>query len=325
MTTAPAVSVVLPTYNRARSLPEAINSALQQTAAPDSYELLVVDNNSADDTAVVVDRIAGRWPGRVRRILETRQGVAYARQAGIDAARADIVAFFDDDVRVTPNWIEIILRTFREQPEVECIGGKVLPEWAASPPAWLTDAHWAPLALQDFGDEPMLVSPENPRALISANMACRKALFDRIGGFSAEFQRVKDGIGSLEDDEWIRRLWKAGGSALYVPELVTSTEVPSVRMTRAYHRRWHSGHGRFYALLRVEEMERSSIGSLFGVPAHMYRSALRDVAGWIFASVARQADQAFLHEVKLRFFKGFTAQRFADHFQSNRAVERSYS
>ena len=61
------------------------------------------------------------------------------------------------------------------------------------------------------------VSADNPKGLISANLACRKTLLERIGGFSPQFQRVKDGIGSLEDDEWMRRLWKAGGHALYAP------------------------------------------------------------------------------------------------------------
>lgn len=308
----PLVSVVVPTYNRAEALPAALRSALEQTAPPECYEVIVVNNNSTDDTARVLAGLEQAYPGRVRSVLETRQGVAYARQAGIDAARADIVAFFDDDVRVASNWVEEIVRTFVENPGVECIGGKVLPDWSQAPPAWLTRAHWAPLALQDLGDAPATLSAENPRGLISANLACRKSLFDGIGGFSPQFQRVKDGIGSLEDDEWMRRLWKAGKAALYAPDLVTWTEVPASRLTRAYHRRWHRGHGRFYALLRADEMERSSIGTFLGVPAHMYRSAMADAAAWLKAIVSGRRDMAFLHEVKLRFFRGFIGQRFTE-------------
>jgi glycosyltransferase involved in cell wall biosynthesis len=308
----PLVSVVVPTYNRADALPAALGSALEQTAAPEYYEIIVVNNNSTDETARVLAGLEQAHPGRVRSILETRQGVAYARQAGIDAARADIVAFFDDDVRVAPDWVEAIVRTFAEHPEAECIGGKVLPDWSQTPPSWLTRAHWAPLALQDLGDAPMTLSADNPRGLISANLACRKSLFERIGGFSPQFQRVKDGIGSLEDDEWMRRLWKAGKTALYAPGLVTWTEVPASRLTRAYHRRWHRGHGRFYALLRADEMERSSIGTFLGVPAHMYRSAIADAGAWLTAIVSGRRDRAFLHEVKLRFFRGFVGQRFTE-------------
>jgi glycosyltransferase involved in cell wall biosynthesis len=312
----PALSIVLPTFNRCAELPAAIESALDQTAPSDRYEILVVDNNSPDRTAETIAAIAAAHAGRVRYVFEARQGVSYARQAGIDVARAPIIAFFDDDVRVSQNWVETILRTFDEHPELECIGGRVLPRWSTTPPGWLTSSHWAPLALQDLGDEPLLVSSQNPRGLISANLACRKRLLDRIGGFSPEFQRVKDGIGSLEDDEWNRRLWKSGGKALYVPDLITTTDVPSSRLTRAYHRRWHRGHGRFYALLRADEIERSTVGTLFGVPAHMYRAALGDAAAWIVAAIAGRTDEAFRHEVRLRFFRGFFAQRLSERLNS---------
>jgi glycosyltransferase involved in cell wall biosynthesis len=306
------VSVVLPTYNRADELERAATSVLQQTAAPDSYELIVVDNNSTDRTSRVLAELIARNGNRLRHVVETKQGVAFARNRGIDEARAAVVAFVDDDVRVAPDWVETIVRQFAASPELECIGGRVLPEWEAAPPSWLTPAHWAPLALQDLGDAPLILSAENPRGLISANLACRRALFDRVGGFAPAFQRVKDGIGSIEDDEWIRRLWRGGGRARYVPELVAWTAVPASRLTRAYHRRWHAGHGRFYAVLRAEEMERSSMGSLFGVPAHMYRSAFTSAVGWIAAACRRRSAVAFTHEVRLRFFRGFLVQRLAE-------------
>lgn len=316
MRATPAISVVLPTYNRAAGLERAVSSVLQQTADARDYEVIVVDNNSTDGTAQVLERLQARYPTQLRTVLERTQGVSHARNAGIAAALAPIVAFFDDDVRVAPDWVETIIRVFRDNPGTEVIGGKVLPDWTAPPPGWLTPEHWAPLALQDFGDRPMVMSARNPRGLISANLACRRSVFDRIGGFSPLFQRVKDGIGSLEDGEWNRRLWDAGLSGLYVPELVTSTDVPGDRLTREYHRRWHSGHGRFFALLRDPEMETSGVGSLWGVPAHLYRSSLGELAGWASQMLRGRPDEAFAHEVKLRFFRGFLRQRLTERFHS---------
>ena len=309
MNGAPLVSIVIPTYNRARVLPRVIGSALNQTFPPSQYEVLIVDNNSSDDSATVIEGIARTHPGRVRRILETRQGVSFARQAGIDQARGQIVAFFDDDVWVADNWVETLVDALQSHPDVPCVGGKVLPHWSAPPPAWLTPDHWAPLALQDYGDQPMLVSAANPRGLISANLACRKEVLQRVGGFSPEFQRVKDGIGSLEDDDWNRRFWKAGNVALYLPTLIAWTDVPPERLTRAYHRRWHLGHGRFYALLRAEEIERTRVGAFLGVPAHLYRSAIADAVRLLQSIVIGHTNAAFVYEVRLRFFRGFLAQR----------------
>jgi len=195
MSAIPDVSVVLPTYNRAAGLERAVESVLHQTADPHVYEVIVVDNNSTDGTGQVLDRLKARYPGQLRTVVERQQGVSHARNAGVAVALAPILAFFDDDVRVAPDWIETIIRVFRDNPDTEVVGGKVLPEWATPPPGWLTPAHWSPLALQDFGGRPMLMSARNPRGLISANLACRKRVFDRIGGFSPVFQRVKDGIG----------------------------------------------------------------------------------------------------------------------------------
>jgi glycosyltransferase involved in cell wall biosynthesis len=309
-----AVSIVLPTYNRAGELEGAVNSALQQTEPAGNYEILIVDNNSTDNTAELIESLTSIHRGRIRAITERRQGVSHARNAGIAAVTAPIVAFFDDDVHVAPNWIATIRRTFSENPDIDCIGGKVLPDWGAPPPPWLTRTHWAPLALQDLGDQPVIVSSANPLGLISANLACRRTLIDRVGGFSTRLQRVKDGIGSLEDDEWIRRVWQSGACALYVPDLVAHTVVPSSRLTRGYHRRWHSGHGRFYAQLRAAEFERTSAGPILGVPAHVYRSAIVTAGSWMASVLAGRSDDAFTHEVRLRFLRGFLSQRVREHF-----------
>ena len=111
-------------------------------------------------------------------------------------------------------------------------------------------------------------------------------------------------------------MWDAGLSALYWPNLVASTDVPGDRLTRDYHRRWHSGHGRFYALLRAPEMEKTGVGSLWGVPAHLYRSSAEAFASWASAILRGRTDDAFAHEVKLRFLRGFIGQRIAERFYS---------
>ena len=308
-----AVSVVLPTYNRADILEAAVNSVLCQTEPAESYELIVVDNNSTDRTAELLEYLTSIHRGRVRAITERTQGVSNARNAGIALATAPIVAFVDDDVQVTPEWIATIRRTFRERSDLDCIGGKVLPNWLAPPPRWLTRTHWAPLALQDLGDQPLVVSSENPVGLITANLACRRKVLDRVGGFSPRLQRVKDGVGSLEDNDWMRRLWQSGGRALYVPDLVTHAMVPGSRLTRRYHRRWHSGHGRFYALLHAAEFEQSSAGSILGVPAHAYRSGVLTAASWVVSLLTGRSEEAFRHEIRLRFLRGFFSQRVREH------------
>jgi glycosyltransferase involved in cell wall biosynthesis len=308
ITAIPDVSVVLPTYNRSGHLRRTLASVLGQRTTTRSYEVIVVDNNSTDDTKVEVERaIAARTA--VRYVLERNQGVSYARNAGIAAARAPLVAFVDDDVCVNADWIDTICRTFEQQPELDCIGGKVLPEWEVAPPAWLTRDHWAPVALLDFGETCRTVNAQAPLCLLTANLACRRRIFEQVGLFATELQRVHDGIGSMEDHEWLLRFWAAGRQALYVPELSATTEVPLRRMRRDYHRRWHSGHGHYFALVREPGFEASKTGRLFDVPAHAYRSAIRDAGCWLVRSWRGDMAGAFLFETRLRFFVGYFRTR----------------
>jgi len=192
---------------------------------------------------------------------------------------------------------------------VSCIGGKILPRWQSNPPAWLTREHWAPLALQDYGEESILVNFNRPLCLISANLAVRRTAFDEIGLFKPELQRVKDGIGSMEDMELLMRLWRAQMGTMYIPNLMVETTVPLVRTSKKYHRRWHRGNGHFYALLRSEEMESSSTGHLFDIPAHQYRQAIEASFSWLKKSFAGNSSDAFLQETRLQFFLGFVRNR----------------
>jgi glycosyltransferase involved in cell wall biosynthesis len=306
---APELSVVMSTYNRGNLLVDAIASVLaQHDAITPPFELLVVDNNSTDGTRAVVERFAAA-DGRVRYLFEAKQGLSHARNAGIAAARASLVAFTDDDVRADGDWVAAIVRAFREHPAADMVGGRVLPAFPSDPPAWLTTDHWAPLALVDHGDRPIVIDSTRPICLVGANLAFRRSVFDAVGTFAADLQRVKDGIGSLEDHEFLLRLLRTGRRGIYDPRIVLHAEVQPNRLERDYHRRWHAGHGHFHALLRSEHMERTTAGTLYGVPAHLYSQALGDIVGWIKARVAGRQAEAFQHEVRLRFFRGFFRTR----------------
>lgn len=308
------VSIVISTYNRCGVLEGALRALLSQTPADVAYEVLVVDNNSTDRTRPLVDALAEQNPEKLKYLFEPKQGLSYGRNTGIAAANAAIIAFTDDDVRVADDWVWQIKSGFEANPDIDFLGGRVLPQWPGGPPPWLTKANWSPLALLDYGDDPFYVDSGKQLCLIGANFAFRRRAFDKVGLFKTDFQRVKDGIGSLEDHEFLLRLWRAGGKGLYLPELVATAQIEPDRMEKQYHRRWHASHGRFYAALHSDEVERSNLGKLFGVPAHMYRQALADLGGSIRARIRRQPAEAFTSELGLRYFGGFVARRWREFF-----------
>src|SRR5687767_770717 len=269
MSTQPEVSVVIPTYNRCELLRGAVLSLLQQDEERSSFEIIVVDNNSSDDTRAVVESLMRSASVNIRYVHEQQQGNAYARNTGIQHAQGSIIAFIDDDVVVESNWIRTLKTAFDED-DLSFVGGRILPRWSELPPTWLTCEHWSPLALLDYGPHELTISSANPLGLLTANIALRRKVFQEVGPFSPRLQRVKDGIGSLEDHEFLMRVCRKGKKGKYLPQLITTAVVDRERLSKRYHRRWHTGHGHFYAILRDPEWERSRLHFL-GVPSHLYR------------------------------------------------------
>ncbi|HKC62589.1 MAG TPA: glycosyltransferase [Pyrinomonadaceae bacterium] len=300
------ISVIISTYNRCDMLPCAIESLLAQEAGATRYEIIVVDNNSTDRTREVMESFIAQTDVPLRYIFEGRQGLSYGWNTGIQHARAPIIALMDDDTSASRDYVAKIKRAFDEHPEVDFIGGKVLPHWKREPPRWLTRKHWAPLPLQDYGEEPFYINQARPLCVV--NKAFRYCVFERFGFFKPELGRIKDSIGSSEDHDLQLRVWQAGGQGMYVPDVIIFAEVQEERLTKRYHRRWHTGHGHFHAIMRIEELEVGDV-RLFDVPAHLYRQALKDMFGWLKHSLRGREELAFERENEVRYFHGFFRQR----------------
>jgi GT2 family glycosyltransferase len=304
------VSIVLSTYNRCEMLRPALDRLLAQSLDSPSYELLVVDNHSTDETPAVVESCIERSNGRLRYIFEPRQGLSHARNAGLRAVRGDLVAFTDDDVRVSEGWTGAIVRAFDEHEEVDCLGGRTLPIWPSPPPHWLTPLHWVgPLALQDYGERPVIIDARRPVSLAGANLAFRTKVFDHIGLFSPDFPRS-------EDTELLLRFWLQGRRALYVPDMLIHAAVQPERLTKTYHRQWHTNIGRCNARMAFEEMV-DPIGGLrpppelrrvCGVPTFAIRQATVELCRWLTHSVVGSEAQAFLHETSVRRLVGYVRE-----------------
>jgi glycosyltransferase involved in cell wall biosynthesis len=308
----PQVSVVISSYNRAESLRVALASLARQTF-PGPHEVVVIDNNSTDSTRKVVETLIADGFPNLRYVFEPRQGASYGRNTGVQAAKAPIIAFTDDDLHVTPEWLLTVYTALVEHPEVEYVGGKVLPSSLAGWPSWVTREHWAPLALFDYGDRRFYVNPSRAVCLGTSNSAYRRSVFERVGYFDTRVQTAKR-KSATEDHELQLRIWRSGGQGLWVPEAVVLSEVAPDRLTKAYHRRWQTRNGHYLAIMRDEAIEQTRAGRLFGVPGHIYRKAIVGAAGILSRLLRGDLDRAFAHEVQLRWALGFIGTRWRDYF-----------
>ena len=305
------VSAVITTYNRSEMLGTALEAVLSQKTGGVRYEVIVVDNNSTDNTRATVERFIARGHTNLRYVFEPRQGIAHGRNAGIAAARAGIIAFTDDDVVVTENWIATINRGLAENTDVDYIGGKILPDWSEPPPQWLTVDHWWPLALLDRGDNHFYVNASNPLCLPTANASFRREIFSRLGLFSPDFS-------GREDHEFFVRLWQQGGQGLYEPDLVVMAKVQPERLLKSYHHRWNVKTGKFNSLMRLDEMasdgsvmkQRQYAVRLFGVPGCMYRQFVTQSLGWLRQSISGNASRKMQHENRLFYLMGYVSKSY---------------
>ena len=213
---------------------------------PDRWEMLIVDNASTDDTAAVARSVADANPDRVRVMVEPEIGLSAARNAGIAATEAEIIAFIDDDAFPEPGWLAAIVRGFR-RPEVMCVGGPVAPIIEGELPGWFSGRFLPYLTVWDLGDQEIDLSyNEYPRG---ANIAYRRSGLDRIGGFSTRLGRKGASLLSCEEIELCLRLERAGYAVLYQPEARVRHLTPVGRLTPDWLAARFSAQGRSEAII----------------------------------------------------------------------------
>src|SRR5215467_152319 len=243
--TVSSISVLICTYNRSGLLSETL-AAVQEMDAPDacSVEIIVVDNNSTDDTTAVVTESIERARFTTILIQERQQGKSFALNAGLAVASGDVLALTDDDVLPAADWLVRIVQTFRTK-DVTFAFGKVLPRWQDAPPAELLTpparAIWGPLAIVDHGDEPTEYTSTGPsrRLPIGANLAIRRNVLISVGGWRTDLGKVNNTLICGEDHEIFMRFRRCGFYAgCYEPAVVVHHLVPTHRLSRRYFRRW---------------------------------------------------------------------------------------
>jgi glycosyltransferase involved in cell wall biosynthesis len=322
VTSRPAdATVLIPTYNRARLLDETLDSLRGlRVRAGRSWNAIVVDNNSTDETRAIVERQARDFPVPLRYLFEARQGRSSALNAGLAAADGAIVAMTDDDVRVDEGWLDAACDALLESPDpsIAYAGGPVSPIWEVEPPPWLDLTRgdlWGTIAIQDHGQQPF-VYDDRRKVPLGANMAARRSLFERIGMFRADLGRSSGTlVMGQEVPELLVRARAAGLRGVYVPAMHVRHHIPAKRLDRAYFRRWWYGKGVSRAMLEAAQpitemgIDLRQTPHVLGVPRYMYGCAVRDLAGWLRHTLGGRATDAFRHAMMLAYFRGYFRTR----------------
>ena len=297
------LSVIICTYNRALSLITTLQALVVQETLPSlSWEIIVVDNNSTDNTRAVVERFAEKSELSLTYAFEPRQGQSHARNAGLKIARGAILAFTDDDVIPEKMWLAKIVMALRQR-EADGVGGRILPKWEAPVPRWLKgNRHiWWCIALLDSEKVESLAWPElkGGAQIWGANMAFKRSLFHDVGYFNTDFGNVGNKLYRGEETELIRRALQKGKKLVYDPQLTVYHRIDANRMTKNFFRKVAFDSGE-------TQVERSALErsvALFGAPRWLYRVVARGTYRWMTQALLRRED-AFGSQVDLLDYLG---------------------
>ncbi len=227
------ISVAICTWNRAALLDKTL-SRMHAVRVPTgtSWELLVVDNSSTDDTDAVIDRHCQHLP--LRKLYEPKQGHSNARNCAIEHATGDLLVWTDDDVLVEPDWLTEYAAAAAAFPNAGYFGGTVDPWFETDPPPWLA-RHLPQLeaayALRRLGSDVRLLA--DGERVFGANMAFRTAVM-RTVRFDPRLGRVGEGMLSGDETDVIERLRAAGYAGVWVGTARVKHFIPTDRMTTDY-------------------------------------------------------------------------------------------
>lgn len=270
-------TVIICTYNRGEHLRRTLEGFHSLATNPEwRWELLVVDNNSSDDTRKVCDSFDERLP--IRYLFESRQGKSFALNRAVTETKAPLLLFTDDDVDVDPAWASRLLEAAAGHPDIAFFGGRVLPRWERTPPRWAAEhIDWLMINVHvDKGEREVILQNGSAPFLVGANVAFRRSVFDQGVRFREDIgPSGSDGssVGNLrgEENDLEKRLMSRGDRGLYVPGAIVYHRHPPHRCTERYLRNWYMG----WAMADVRmETDRREQPSWFGAPRTLWKRAM---------------------------------------------------
>jgi glucosyl-dolichyl phosphate glucuronosyltransferase len=228
------ISVVVCTYNRYDVLPDALVGLEQQSLPRSKYEVIVVDNSSDRRTQRSFWR-RSQHVFAVNLKIQPEPGLSKARNTGLLAATAPLVAYVDDDAVASPEWLEALVRLFNDEPNAGIAGGPVAPIWPGAEPPWLHPWLSGFFTIVDRGTSRRRL--DEGEWLAGTNIAFRRNLLQQVGGFDETLGRKGTRLLSNEELEITRRIGELGFAPYYDPAALVHHKVQQDRVSQSWLRR----------------------------------------------------------------------------------------
>jgi len=200
-----SLSIVVCTYNRSSFLKKCLNSILKQTnnIQDEKIEIIVIDNNSTDNTQDVIQEIRNSNSTIIHYFQEAQQGISYARTAGVKESNGKFIAFVDDDATVNSLWLDSLLYGIKNI-NAEVFGGPIYPNFEIECPKWIEKDYFVRKFRTGNG---FLNRIKSQTGFPGGNMCVKKVLFNKIGYFDGDLGMKGKGLGLGEEPDFFYRLY----------------------------------------------------------------------------------------------------------------------
>lgn len=284
----PQISVIICTYNRAKYITDALQSLYTQDLDRDRYEVIVVNNNSTDDTAEVCAHFIQTHPDmQVQYLNEAEQGASAARNTGARLAKGTLFCFMDDDAVAEKDYLRLIRDFFQQHPDAGGLGGRIIPRYIPEEPRWMS--HYVSSMVGNFHYAPEIRVFQPGKYPLESNMIVPAAIFREVGGFNTAIPGVKGNlrIGG-EGKEFFLKLQAKGYHIHYHPHIIVHHVVETEKLTPAYLYRVASGYGRGE---RVRTLQISQTAYLKKIVEYLFKlgAAIVLALGYVLKAQPRKA------------------------------------
>ena len=174
-------SIIIPTYNRSDVIIRSLETWAVQTMPSTEFEVIVVDNNSTDNSAQLIKNFVADKPN-FRYLLEKQKGSTNARHAGAQIAKSDILIFCDDDGIFNPECVQEVLNVYAANEKVAAVAGKIEILWDGLAPDWI-EPYLFMLGRLNYGKEMIF---REDIFLNGGIFSIRKTVFEELGGFNPD-------------------------------------------------------------------------------------------------------------------------------------------
>lgn len=228
------ISVIICTYNRQKYIYNVLKSVAENELPRSEYEIVLVNNNSTDNTEQECRRFQDDFAEvNFRYCVETNQGLSYARNCGIRQSAGDLLAYVDDDATVNKEYLSTYARFFADHPDAVAAGGPILPVYETEEPSWMT--HYTRQLITGklyLGDK----EREFPGGAFpgGGNACYRKSVFDTVGLFNVELGRKGNSLIGAEEKDLFDKMTTNGMHFYYLPNAILYHIIPPHKLTQDY-------------------------------------------------------------------------------------------